>query len=144
MFTFYDINDLLLLHLARILPSIDVPILVAEGKLKRHVAQVIMRVKDIQQKGLVNIISLDDPGFDFVLTNRKQYRAAGSSVLEMFYMCKTNHATIVVDQDETMIRDLANTFGINVCTLDEFNLATVNNQEYFQFINEMKKERMNQ
>lgn len=144
MFTFYDINDLLLLHLTRILPSIDVPILVAEGKLKRHMSQVIMRVRDIQQKGLVKIISLDDPGFDFVLTHRKQYRAAGTSVLEMFYMCKTNHATIVLDQEESMIRSLASTFGVNVCTLDEFNLATVNNQEYFQFIIDMKKDRLNQ
>ena len=144
MFAFYDLNDLLLLHLARILASIDVPILVPEGKLKRHNGQVNVRVKDLQQKGLVSIIPLDDPGFDFVLTNRRQYRAAGNSVLEMIYMCKTKHVTMVVDQDELMIRTLASNFGVNVCTLDEFNLATVNNPEYFQFINDMKKDRMNQ
>lgn len=144
MFAFYDINDLLLLHLARILPSIGVPILVAEGKLNRHVSQVIMRTRDLAEKGLLNIITLDDPGFEFVLAHRRQYRAAGNSVLEMIYMCKTNHATMVVDQNELMIRNLASTFGVNVCTLDEFNFATVNNLEYFQLINEMKRERFNQ
>lgn len=132
--------------MAQLIQSLDVPILVAKGKLKRHDPPIVKRIEGLDEKGYVSIRELDDLGMEFVLRHRKEYRAVGNSFLEMIYMSKSNNATIIVDVDEKMIRNVAKLFEINVCTLNEFNLATVNNTEYFEFINEMKKERnrMNQ
>ncbi|WP_316844988.1 hypothetical protein [Pedobacter psychrodurus] len=141
MFTFYDTNDLLLLQKVSILSNIEVPILVCNAKLKRHNGQVIAQVRSLHDKGLVSIKETSDIGFEFVLEHRRTYRALGNSFLEMIHMCISHSTTIVVNDDETMVRSLAKLFKINVFTMEEFNQATVNNKEYFEFINEIKRER---
>ncbi|TKB99147.1 hypothetical protein [Pedobacter cryophilus] len=134
-------TDLLLLQLTKVLPSLNVPILVAKGKLKYHNNNTIYKINDLGDKGLIVIKELDDEGYEFVLSNRKEFAAAGSALLEIFYLCKTNNAILIVDEEEILIRDFANKLQVRTSTLDEFNQVTVNNKEYFEFINEMKKDK---
>lgn len=141
MFVFYDIQDLMLLQLTRLLPSISVPILVADGILKYHSPPVPERVKMLEKDGLIQLISLDDAGYKFVQGNRRKYRQAGCSLLEVFYMCLSHKAILIVGEEETLIRSLAKELKIKTFTMEEFNRATVNNKEYFEFINELRKEK---
>jgi len=141
MFVFYDINDLMLLQLTKLLPSINVPILIAEGMLRYHSHPIPDRVKMLEKDGLVQIKPLDEEGYKFVLNNKKNYRQAGCALLEVFHMCQTHNAILIVGEEETLIRSLATQLGIKTFTMDEFNQSTVNNKEYFEFINEIKKEK---
>lgn len=141
MFVFYEMNDLILLNTCRILQNIEAPILVSANKLKNHVSHTIVRVKEIRDKGLITIKDQDDDCFDFVRSNSKRYPAAGNSLLALFHFCRQEHAILIVDEEELLVREMANAFDIKVNSLDEFNLATINNIEYFEFINEMKKEK---
>jgi hypothetical protein len=141
MFVFYDIDDLLMLHALRLLPSINVPILVAEGKLQFHTYTTNAKIRDLSNSGLVTLIPLDDLGYEFVAMNRKKYSAAGCPLLEVLYMCHSQNAVLIVEENESFIRTLANVFQVEMITLDEFNTATINNKEYFEFINEMKKDK---
>jgi hypothetical protein len=141
MFTFYDLNDLLLLNNVQLLPRLGVPILIPRGKLKRHEFATVKRIEGIADKGYVKIFELDDEGFAFVIENRRSYRSESHSFLEMLYMCKSTNSAIVAEEDEHTVRAAAHDFGLNVYTMDEFNTATINNKEYFDFINEIKLER---
>ena len=141
MFTFYDLNDLLLLNNVQVLPRLGVPILIPRGKLKRHEFATVKRFEGLAGKGYVNILELDDAGFEFVIQNKKRYRSESHSFLEMLYISKSTNSTIIAEDDESTVRSAAADFGINVYNMDEFNTATINNKEYFDFINEIKLER---
>lgn len=140
MFVFYEIPDMHLLHLVKVLDKLDVPILVPEGLLKRYEPAAQSRSRALHEQGLILIKTLDDNGYDFVNKHRKNFRALGESLLELYYLCIAENATLIVNDDETLVREHAEIFGVSVCTLNEFNLATVNNKERFDFINEMKME----
>lgn len=144
MFVFYDLNDLILLdtlHLTEQLYDNQVAVLVSEMKLQNHAHTTEQRIRKIAEKGYLKIIPSDDSTFQFVISNCKVYRSAGKQLLGLIHFCKCHHAVLIVDEGNTYVRGLADTFNIPVFSLREFNKATLNNTEYIEFMMEVKKQK---
>nr|WP_294899666.1 hypothetical protein [uncultured Pedobacter sp.] len=98
-------------------------------------------VKEIDRKGLIIIKEQDMPSA-FILKHESMNRSAGRSLLMLIHFCLVEHSILIINEEDTFIKNICETFKVQVYSLGEFNIATINNKEYFDFMEDIKKERI--
>jgi len=144
MFVFHNLKDLILLHHAKMLQLIvdtGVKIMVPEISRTAYSAPFWVGIDDIAKKGWVSLKDSDDTCFEFVMAHARNYRFAGKPLLALMHFCRQERAVLIVDDDETLVRTVCAELNVNTCSLLDFNRATINNNEYFEFIMEVKESR---
>ena len=144
MFVFYDLNDLILLHRLQVLGRITatgVNIVVPALREASYSVTYWMQIKRIAECGHLIIKDQEMP-LKFISENERKFRMAGRSLLMLLHFCLVEHAILVLNDEDELIKQLCAELGVQFYTLHDFNIATINNKEYFDFITEIKKEQM--
>jgi len=142
MFVFYHLDDLILLHKLQVLRRIaatGVKLLIPALREANYSASYWQQIREIADQGIVTIQEHVMP-LDFIQKHEPDNRLAGKSLLMLIHFCLNEHAVLVANEDDVFINQLCGAFKVPVYTLGEFNSATINNKEYFEFMAEIKKE----
>lgn len=142
MFVFYHLDDLILLHKLQVLRRIaatGVKLLIPALSEANYSAVYWQQIRDIADQDIITIQEQVMP-LDFIKQHESSNRLAGKSLLTLLHFCLTEHAVLVANEDDTFVNQLCTVFKVPVYTLAEFNAATINNKEYFEFMAEIKKE----
>lgn len=144
MFVFYHLDDLILLHRLQVLRRIaatGVKLLVPALSEADYSASYWVQVREIATQEIIVIQEQEMP-IEFIQKHEPANRLAGRSLLMLMHFCLQEHAVLVANEDDHFVRSLCERFKVPFYSLAEFNAATINNKEYFEFMAEIKKERM--
>lgn len=144
MFVFYHLDELLLLHRLRVLERIaatGVKILVPALSEADYSPAYWQQLREIDGKGTLTIREQEMP-LEFIQKHEPENRLAGRSLLMLMHFCLKEQSVLVGNEEDLFIQNLCAAFKIPFYTLAEFNTATINNKEYFEFIAELKKEKI--
>lgn len=144
MFVFYHLDDLILLHRLQVLRRIaatGVKLLIPALSEADYSVSYWVQVREIAAQEIIVIQEHEMP-IEFIQNHEPANRLAGRSLLMLMHFCLQEHAVLVANEDDHFVRNLCGVFKVPVYSLAEFNAATINNNEYFEFMAEIKKERM--
>jgi hypothetical protein len=145
MFVFYNLYDLVLLHRLQVIQRITetgAKIFVPAIWAADHSAPFWSRITEMSDRGLIKIKDSDDCLFDFIAINEPANPLAGKPLLALVHFCKRENAVLIVNEDEVLIQEICRKLDLKTCSMDEFNKATINNIEYFEFMAEIKREQI--
>lgn len=141
MFVFYHLDDLLLLHRLQVLRRISatgVKLLVPALREADYSPSYWQQIKEIAGQKVIVMQEQEMP-MEFICKHEPANRLAGRSLLMLIHFCLAEHAVLVANEDDNFVKTLCSKFKVPVYSLEEFNAATINNKEYFEFMAEMKK-----
>ncbi|MBK0379331.1 hypothetical protein [Mucilaginibacter segetis] len=142
MFVFYHLDDLILLHRLQVLSRIaatGVNVLIPALKEADYSPVYWQQLREIAARGIITIKEQEIP-MDFILEHQVVHRRAGRSLLMLLHFCLSEHAILVANEDDVFVRALCTALKVPVYSLEDFNIATINNKMYFEFMAELKKE----
>lgn len=142
MFVFYRLDDLILLNRLQILSRIaetGVKILVPSLSEANLSAVYWATIKSIARKGTIQIKDHNIP-LEFFAEHEAYNKFAGKGLLMLAHFCSVENSILIINDEDLFVKKLFLDLGLQTYSLEEFNKATINNQEYFEFMMEIKKE----
>lgn len=123
MFIFYDLQHLVTLSQLKLLqPIIEEghKILTSEYRLSYYSSLKQLQVKSMIEAGLVQVVDHPENLASFIEEFSEAFSYAGEGVLLLMHLCKSSRSTLVIQEDEQLIVDVAAYFGVKTISIIEF------------------------
>lgn len=145
MFVFYDIEELILmdrLKLLKVMADNGHAFVVPEMRLLSYSYRKQLVISEIAKRGFIQIVDQNNSLADFIEEHESTFPYAGKSLLALIHYCQTESAIFVLDDKNSLPFLVAEAFAIPTFSLEEFYANTVQEEKYYQFIMELKKEQL--
>lgn len=142
MFSFYDINDLLLtFHMKslKVASENGYEVVMSDIRLRSYSIPIQKKIESIRNQGLVKIIDQHESWMNFIEQHYSEYGYLGNNLLSLYHFCQSSNIILIVDESKRIVLQSAKTFGVATTTLEEFYKDTIREEKYLNFIMELKQ-----
>lgn len=137
MFIFYDIQHLIMMgQLKLVQPLVDDghKILTSEYRLSYYSGTKQYQIRTMIEAGLVQLIDQPEDLTTFIDEFSEPFSYAGEGVLLLMHLCKSSKSTLVIEEDEQLIIDVAAYFGVCTISIIEFYKQKIKDTKYHDFL----------
>ena len=137
MFIFYDIQHLVMLGQLKLLQPLIADghkILTSEYRLSYYSGTKQYQIRTMIEAGLVQLIDQPEDLTSFIDEFSESFSYAGEGVLLLMHLCKTSKSTLVIEEDEQLIIDVAAYFGVSTISIIEFYKQKIKDKKYHEFL----------
>jgi len=137
VYIFYNIQHLIMLGQLKLLQSLiddGYKIITSEYRLSYYSGPKQYQVRSMIENGLVQLIDQPDDLTLFIEEFSEPFSYAGEGVLLLMHLCKCSNCTLVIEEDEQMILDVATYFGVTTISILEFYKQKIKDPKYHGFL----------
>ncbi|WP_461791568.1 hypothetical protein [Pedobacter sp.] len=110
------------------------PIVISELRLSYYSGPKQFEVRGLAQKGLVRFDDHPDDLYEFIQTYSGAFPHAGDGVLILVHLCLSSGCTLIIEEDQEMVVDMASFFNVPIMAVKDFYKQKIKNQQYHQFL----------
>ena len=137
MFTFYDIQHLIMLSQLKLLQPIiadGYKIFTSEYRLSYYSGPKQFQVKNLIEAGQVQLVDQPEDLASFIEEFTEPFSYAGKGVLMLMNLCKSTKSILIIEEDEQLIIDVAAYFGVATISIIEFYKQKIKDSRYHEFL----------
>lgn len=106
----------------------------SELRLSYYSAPKQREVMRLLEKGQIKMHEHSDGLYSFIEQYSDAYPHAGEGVLILVHLCLSSRSTLIIEEDQCIVRDIATFFNIPTIQVKEFYQQNVKNQQYQDFL----------
>ncbi|MFT3749062.1 MAG: hypothetical protein QM768_12125 [Agriterribacter sp.] len=109
-------------------------IITSEYRLSYYSGPKQYQVRSMIEAGLIQLVDQPDDLAPFIEEFSESFSYAGEGVLLLMHLCKCSKCTLVIEEDEQMILDVAAYFGVTTISIIEFYKQKIKDTKYHEFL----------
>ena len=109
-------------------------VIISELRLSYYSGPKQLEVKRLVEMGMLHMHDHPDNLFSFIEEYTDVFPCAGEGILILIHLCKTSDCTLVIEDDQEMVKDIARFFNIPILSTKEFYKQKIKNQQYLDFL----------
>ncbi|ULT41570.1 hypothetical protein KRR40_44365 [Niabella defluvii] len=115
-------------------------IITSEFRLSYYSGTKQYQVRNMIEQGLVELVDQSDDLALFIEEFSEAFGYAGKGVLALMHLCRSMQCTLIIEDDEQLILDIAAYFGVSTISITDFYKQKIKDIKYYEFlINAQKK-----
>lgn len=137
MYVFYNIQHFIMLSKLQLLETIVCEgevIVTSELRLSYYSGPKQLEVIRLIEKGHVKLHEHPSDLYGFIRQYSDYFPHAGDGILILIHLCLTSGCTMVIEDDQAMVLDIASFFSVPTISVKEFFKQKIRNQQYHDFL----------